>query len=166
VVLICGYDTVLVKAQGDLHELADPAYMLAMTRRTRLESDAAGPRRSCISVGTSVQEKGGVLFELANMCTIHNIIKYILPVDGATEEGGSTFSGLGDPPKRGPASNSVVMGGYQCQEPRNGSSYESQIDWKGIREDKMQLWSEVLETLIQEKGIASKHAKPSQRECL
>jgi hypothetical protein len=34
--------------------------------------------------------------------TIHNIIKYILPVDGATEEGGSTFSGLGDPPKKGP----------------------------------------------------------------
>lgn len=92
------------------------------------------------------------------MCTIYNIIKYILPVDGVREECGSHFSGLGDPLKTGPASNSVVMCGYPCPGPRNGPALGSQIDWIDIKEGKLQLWSEVLETSIQEEGVGSKEA--------
>lgn len=51
------------------------------------------------------------------------------------------------------------MCGYQCPEPRNGAALRSQVDWIGIKEGKLQLWSEVLETLIQEEGLGSKEAK-------
>lgn len=80
------------------------------------------------------------------------------PWMGSGEECGAHFSGLGDPLKTGPASNSVVMGGYPCPEPRNGPAMGSQIDWIDIKEGKLQLWSEVLETLIQEEGVGSKEA--------
>lgn len=76
-------------------------------------------------------------------------------MDRVGEEGWCHFSGVGDPLKMGPASNSVVMCGYQCPEPRNGAALRSQIDWIGIKEGKLQLWSEVLETLIQEEGLGS-----------
>lgn len=104
--------------------------------------------------------KGGALFlKLGDMCTIYNIIMYILPVDGAKEECGSHFSGLGDPLKTGPASNSVVMSGYRCPEPRNGPSMGSQVDWIDIKEGKLQLWSKVIETLTQEEAAGSKDSQ-------
>lgn len=108
--------------------------------------------------GSPSRKKEAPFFELADRCTTYKIIKYILPVDGVGEECGSHFSGLGDPLKTGPASNSVVMCGYPCPEPRNGPAMGSQIDWIDIREGKLQLWSEVHETLIQEEGVGSKEA--------
>lgn len=80
-------------------------------------------------------------------------------MDRVGEEEWCHFPGVGDPLKMGPASNSVVMCGYQCPEPRNGAALRSQVDWIGIKEGKLQLWSEVLETLIQEEGLGSKEAK-------
>lgn len=107
----------------------------------------------CIPVGISVQKKEAPFFEACRCAYNVQYNQVYLPVDGAGEECGSHFSGLGDPLKTGPASNSVVMGGYRCAEPRNGPGMGSQVEWMDIKEDKLQLWSEVLETLTQEEGV-------------
>lgn len=78
--------------------------------------------------GSPSSKKEAPFSGLASTCIIYNVVKYMLPVDGVREGCGSHFSGVGDPLKTGPATNSVVMCGYPCPGPRNGHALRSQID--------------------------------------
>lgn len=79
--------------------------------------------------GSPSREKGGALFWTCEY--LYNIQYYQVYAASGRDQGegcGSHFSGVGDPLKTGPASNSVVMCGYQCPGPRNGPALGYQID--------------------------------------
>lgn len=94
--------------------------------------------------------------KLVNMCTIYNITKYILQWMGPGRSAVPTCRDSVTLSKRArlPALSSWADTGAQSH--AMGPATGSQIDWIDIKEGKLQLWSQVLETLIQEERVGSK----------